>query len=225
MRHRRESIWIFHPELMRICANSRACPFRVEPGKPGPVGLFRIERHIFRAAVTPMEKKVAYRVITSKNTILHDSCGPSSNGPSNDGSSGRGQHNGNRQNRRGYRGRSTRPGSDVVRPGLVLTDFPRPETLAEAQRIWRQVAAAGESPAANEAANEDMDDNVSMDNDILDLFADENLDGASPGDGSVHVEDIGVDASGPNVDAELEGLLAEASARMVSSFFMKIFSY
>ena len=142
MRHRRESIWIFHPELMKICVTSRACPFRVEPGKFGPVGIFRIERHIFRAAVTPVEKNIAYRVITSKNAILRGSVGPS-----NDGSFGRGHHHDNRQSRRGYRGRSTRPITEILAEC---------RTHAEVQQVMQQIAAPDGPSTQNESADNDI---------------------------------------------------------------------
>ena len=190
MRHRRDSIWVFHPELMKICATSYACPLRVEPGKPGPVGIFRIERHVFRVAVTPVEKKVAYRVIASKNAILR---GSSTFGSPDNGLAGRNNDSDHRPNRRGYRGRSSRPMSEI------LADI---SSVREAQQVFRQVSAAA---AVDPVVDNNADEQVSVDNDVLDLFADENL------------EDVSMpDAAGePNADAELEGLLAEAAGRNV----------
>ena len=196
-RHRRESIWIFHPELMKICVTSRACPFRVEPGKPGPVGIFRIERHIFRAAVTPVEKKIAFRVITSKNAILR---GPTS--PSGDGPFGRNQYGDNRQNRRGYRGRSSRPLTEILAEC---------RTLAEAQQVMQQAGVPDAPPTVGEQVDDNVDDHGSIENDILDLFADEQL-----ADVSVHGADADVGDNESGADAELEGLLAEAGGHAVS---------
>ena len=187
MRHRRDSIWVFHPELMKICATSYACPLRVEPGKPGPVGIFRIERHVFRVAVTPVEKKVAYRIIASKNAILRSS--NSFNSPN-----GGNNNDDHRPCRRGYRGRSSRPISEG------LADI---SSLREAQQVFRQMSA---SAAMNPVEDNNGDEPGSVDNEVLDLFADENLE-----DVSMH------DAAGePNADVELEGLLAEVAGRNVS---------
>ena len=213
MRHRRDSIWVFHSELTKIFGSSRGCPFQVEPGKPGPVSIFRIERHIFRVAVTPVEKKVAFRVIASKNTMIR-------NVSSTGGSGGRGC------NRRGYRGRSTRPLSEVLS-----------EIQSEARRgrlVDRWQAAdniAGPAPSVAE----DMEASIpgSLQNELLDMFGPDEpnnepaRDGPVDGSGDLQSQDLipqqnQGQAQNPDQeqDLELEELLVDAAVRAVSFFVL-----
>ena len=209
MRHRRDSIWVFHSELAKIFGSSRGCPFQVETGKPGPVSIFRIERHVFRVAVTPVEKKIAFRVIASKNTVLRKM-------PSTSGQGGRGFQ------RRGYRGRSTRP------LNVVLSEACR-------DRFTERWQAADNLTGPAPSAAEEFEGSVSesLRNEMLDMFgANESNNGPTGddliADGPVDLQDGNADlAQGQDPihdqdqgqDLELEGLLAAAASRAVSLFF------
>ena len=200
MRHRRDSIWVFHSELAKIFGSARGCPFQVETGKPGPVSIFRIERHVFRVAVTPVEKKVAFRVIASKNAILRK-C--SSNG----GPTVRGFH------RRGYRGRSTRP------LNVVLSEARR-DLFADRWQAADDLA--GPAPSVTEELEGSVSE--SFRNDMLDILATDEPNNGPDGDSLMadapsnpqNEESDLVQGQDQERDLELEGLLDAAAARVVS---------
>lgn len=177
---------MFHPELAGIFSASRGFPFRVGFGKIGPVLVYRVERHVFKNGVAPIEKNVVYRVIVSKNASLR--------APNTDGGHGRNGGNGGRQNsgsRRGYRGRSTQPLHEV---------------LEEARGLIRRARPYFERPVQNDAGEyvDHNDDPVPVDNAAFEAEAD-----LLAGD-----EDLNdVDMMDANPDPELGQLLAEAQDR------------
>ena len=175
---------MFHPELTGIFAASRGFPFRVGLGKVGPVAVYRIERHVFKTGVAPIEKNTVYRVIVSKNASLR--------APGGDGGHGRNGGNGGRPNpgsRRGYRGRSTQPLHEV---------------LEEARRLLRRARPHFDGPGPNDAGDASPDNDAGPGNAAYEVEADLLADNEDLND---------VDMDDANPDPELGQLLADAHRR------------
>ena len=196
LRHRRDHVWVFHPELTGIFAASRGFPFRVTPGKFGPVAVYRIERHVFKTGVAPVERNIAYRVIVSVNAALRSGA----NTDSQSGNGGRNHGNGDRSqpgSRRGYRGRSSQP---------------LHEMLDEARELVRRARPMfdGAGPVEDHDAADHADDR-----DNSDLGESASAPAEGPGDLEMDLlagqEDLNdVDMLDANPDPELDQLLAAA---------------
>ena len=62
LRHKKEPVVVFRPELVDIFISSSFCPVRsTEDGQR--ICIYRIERHSFKTTTFPFESRVAFRVI------------------------------------------------------------------------------------------------------------------------------------------------------------------
>ena len=66
LRHKRDPIMAFRDEMSQIFSSSPLCPIVVTNGLEPKI--YRIERHQFRTQLFPVETKITFRVITSRNT-------------------------------------------------------------------------------------------------------------------------------------------------------------